>query len=166
MNMILASTRNLGIGKDNDLPWPRLKNDMKFFKTTTTGQSIIMGYNTFESLQKKALPNRLNVVLTRKPKSVYEQYASDKLMFFGDMQEALNYLDERDSIKENYIIGGSTIYNSVLKHQDELASSRLNVRLLCSHDEVTEFEAVGGVLVIVPGCQRACGIELRVEGLV
>ena len=84
-----------------------------------------MGFNTFESLQKKALPNRLNIVLTRKPKVEYQQYTSESLKFFGTMEEALSYLEEQDEVKENYLIGGSTIYDSVLKNQEELNIERL-----------------------------------------
>lgn len=71
LKIILASTKNLGIGKNNDLPWPKLKNDMKLFKKITSGQNnennaLIMGYNTFKSIGEKALPNRKNLVITTK----------------------------------------------------------------------------------------------------
>lgn len=69
LKVILATTRNLGIGKDNNLPWPRLKNDMKLFKKITCGKNenaLIMGYNTFKSINEKPLSNRYNLVVTSK----------------------------------------------------------------------------------------------------
>ena len=56
--------KNLELGKDNDLIW-HFKEDMAFFKETTTGSSIIMGRKTFESLPK-ALPRRKNIVITKR----------------------------------------------------------------------------------------------------
>src|SRR6187551_1165948 len=61
---IVAIDRNFAIGKDGKLPW-HYSADLKFFKQTTTGHAIVMGWNTWESIGKP-LPNRLNIVLTRK----------------------------------------------------------------------------------------------------
>ena len=60
--MIAAVGKNLELGKDNNLIW-HFKDDMAFFKETTTGSSIIMGRKTFESLPK-VLPRRKNIVIT------------------------------------------------------------------------------------------------------
>ena len=64
ITIIAAVARNLAIGKDNKLIY-RLPDDMKRFKALTTGNTVIMGRNTFESLPKGALPNRRNIVLSR-----------------------------------------------------------------------------------------------------
>ena len=61
---IVAIAKNFAIGRDGKLPW-HYSADLKFFKQTTTGHAIVMGWNTWESIGKP-LPNRLNVVLTRK----------------------------------------------------------------------------------------------------
>jgi dihydrofolate reductase len=61
---IVAISKNFAIGKDGKLPW-HYSADLKFFKQTTTGNAIVMGWNTWESIGKP-LPNRLNIVLTRK----------------------------------------------------------------------------------------------------
>src|SRR5258705_10053020 len=61
---IVAVDRNGAIGKDGRLPW-HYSADMKFFKETTTGHACVMGYNTWLTL-KRPLPNRLNIVLSRK----------------------------------------------------------------------------------------------------
>ena len=60
---IVAIAKNYAIGKDGKLPW-HYSADLKFFKETTTGNAIVMGSNTWRSVGK-ALPNRLNIVLSR-----------------------------------------------------------------------------------------------------
>ena len=66
ISIIASIDRNLGIGFQNKLLfW--LPNDLKRFKALTTGNTIIMGRKTFESLPKGALPNRRNVVLSSNP---------------------------------------------------------------------------------------------------
>ena len=62
ISMIAAVGKNLELGKGNDLIW-HFKDDMRFFKETTTGNTVIMGRKTFESLPH-ALPNRRNIVIT------------------------------------------------------------------------------------------------------
>ena len=62
ISMIAAVGKNLELGKNNDLIW-HLPNDLKYFKNTTSGKTVVMGKNTFKSLPK-VLPNRKNIVLT------------------------------------------------------------------------------------------------------
>ena len=64
INIIAAVAKNRAIGYNNKLIY-WLPNDLKRFKALTTGHTIIMGRNTFESLPKGALPNRRNIVLSR-----------------------------------------------------------------------------------------------------
>ena len=61
---IIAVAQNLAIGKAGKLPW-RYSSDLKFFKQTTTGHAVVMGWNTWESVGKP-LPNRLNIVLSHR----------------------------------------------------------------------------------------------------
>jgi len=60
---IVAIAQNYAIGKDGKLPWHD-PTDLKFFKETTTGHAVVMGFNTWQSIGKP-LPNRLNIVLSR-----------------------------------------------------------------------------------------------------
>ena len=62
--LIAAVARNGVIGHDNDLLW-KLPQDLAFFKRTTLGNPVIMGRKTWDSLPRKPLPGRLNVVLSR-----------------------------------------------------------------------------------------------------
>ena len=100
ISIIVATDLQLGIGKNNQLMW-RIQDDMKRFKQLTTGNVVLMGRKTFESLPKGALPDRENIVLTRQ-----------KLKFEGaksvqTIDEALLALSDS---KENFIIGGGEIY--------------------------------------------------------
>ncbi len=60
---IAAVAQNFAIGKNGKLPW-HYSEDLKFFKKTTAGNAVVMGYNTWKSIGKP-LPNRLNIVLSR-----------------------------------------------------------------------------------------------------
>lgn len=60
---IVAIAQNFAIGKDGKLPW-HYSADLKFFKETTTGNAVVMGFNTWQSIGKP-LPKRLNIVLSR-----------------------------------------------------------------------------------------------------
>ena len=64
VNVVLACCKNGGIGINNKLPW-NIKDELQMFKIITNNATIIMGYNTWSSLPKKPLLNRINVVLTR-----------------------------------------------------------------------------------------------------
>ena len=62
LSIIAAIGKNGELGKNNDLIW-KLKEDMKFFKTTTIGHTVVMGKNTYESLPK-ILPKKLKFIRT------------------------------------------------------------------------------------------------------
>ncbi len=66
MKLIVACDPTGGIGYKNRLPWNNLKGDLGRFRTLTSNQTVIMGRKTWDSLPKKPLPHRLNVVVSRK----------------------------------------------------------------------------------------------------
>ena len=86
VSIIAAVGRNFELGKNNDLIW-HFKQDMKFFKETTLGHTVIMGRKTFESLPK-ALPNRLNVVITSD-----SSYSAENIVVVSSVEQALKYCD-------------------------------------------------------------------------
>jgi dihydrofolate reductase len=99
---IVAVAENFAIGKDGKLPW-HYSADLKFFKQTTGGNAIVMGRKTFDSIGK-ALPNRLNIVLSRSSQIVENNVFSTKSK---DEVLSLNkYLN-----CDLFIIGGATVYN-------------------------------------------------------
>lgn len=108
ISMIAAVGRNLELGKGNDLIW-HFKEDMKFFKETTTGSSVIMGRKTFESLPK-ALPNRKNIVITNN-----RDYIADGGYVVNSIEKALELAGDNA-----FIIGGGNIYSQFLPLADKL----------------------------------------------
>jgi dihydrofolate reductase/thymidylate synthase len=121
-NVILATDLNGAIGLNNDLPW-EFDSDMGFFRTITKTKSIlpgintspnilIMGRNTWESLNKSCLPNRLNYVITSKFNQM-ENY--DNTLFFENFYQA--YLTASKNIDSDiWVIGGKQIYDTAIKH--------------------------------------------------
>ncbi len=103
---IVAMDRNKAIGKAGTIPW-RLKNDFKFFQETTLGYPVIMGRKTWDSLPKRPLRDRDNIVLSLDPESVIEK---DKAYWCcSSPYEALDIASCRS---ENiFVIGGESIYN-------------------------------------------------------
>jgi dihydrofolate reductase len=105
---IVAVDRNGAIGKGGKLPW-HYSADMKFFKNTTTGNACVMGYNTWQTL-KKPLPNRLNIVLSRKA----DIDAPESVVLLRDVESVLSMAKE---IKEDlFVIGGEQVYRSFLPY--------------------------------------------------
>ena len=67
MKLILACDPDGGIGYQNKLPWTNIRGDLPRFKRLTEGHPVIMGRNTWDSLPKKPLPKRVNIVVTSRP---------------------------------------------------------------------------------------------------
>ncbi|WP_078380282.1 dihydrofolate reductase [Sutcliffiella halmapala] len=104
ISMIVATDKNGLIGKDNDMPW-RLPADLAYFKQVTTGSTVIMGRNTFESIGKP-LPNRKNIILSRDSNLQIE--GCETLSSITEV-EKMAKLDE-----EIFIVGGANIYKQLL----------------------------------------------------
>lgn len=111
LSIIVAIARNYGIGFENKLLY-WLPNDLKRFKALTTGNTIIMGRKTFESLPKGALPNRRNIVLTRQEGATF-----DEAECFPSLEAALSHCKED---KEVFIIGGSSVYREAMPLANQL----------------------------------------------
>lgn len=105
---IVAVDRNGAIGKGGKLPW-HYSADMKFFKETTTGNACVMGYKTWLTL-KKPLPNRLNIVLSRKS----EIEAQDSVAVLREVESVL--ATAKDLKCDLYVIGGEQVYRSFLPY--------------------------------------------------
>lgn len=120
--VVVAATKDMGIGKDGKLPW-RLPTDLKFFKEITTKTSdpgkknaIVMGRKTWESipLQYRPLPGRLNVVLTSS--GISDIAATENVVICGSMASALELLAVSPyctSIEKVFVIGGGQIFRYI-----------------------------------------------------
>lgn len=117
ISMIVAVGKNLEIGKGNDLIW-HFKEDMKFFKETTTGNTVVMGRKTFESLPH-ALPNRRNVVITTD-----SSYVAEGAEVVTSIEDALK-ITENDNV---FVIGGGRIYTEMLEYADKLYITEIDAQ--------------------------------------
>lgn len=98
-------TRDRVIGRDNDLPWRRIKDDLPNFRRLTEGQTVIMGRNTFASIGQ-ALPNRNNIVICATPETIAGCIVSTS------PDEALAQANKFGA--QVFIIGGASIYEQML----------------------------------------------------
>jgi dihydrofolate reductase len=110
---ILAHDAYWGIGKDGDLPWPKNVDDLAWFKESTQGGVVVMGRKTWESLPKKPLPGRKNVVVsnTMKLQNDVEVVRTD---IYKSRLATINYTENI------WIIGGAQLVESCLPAIDEL----------------------------------------------
>jgi dihydrofolate reductase len=99
---IVAVDRNGAIGKGGQLPW-HYSADLKFFKSQTTGHACVMGYKTWLTL-KRPLPNRLNIVLTRRA----EVESRESVVWLREKQSALSLKSYLNC--DLFIIGGAQIF--------------------------------------------------------
>ena len=107
----VARARNGVIGRAGDLPW-RLKSDLAIFKAVTLGKPIIMGRKTWESLPRRPLPGRINIVITRDGSYEEEGKAKGALVceVFDDALHIAREQAEDDGVDEVCVIGGAAIF--------------------------------------------------------
>ena len=115
ISLIVAHTKNNVIGNKGDIPW-KLSDDLKRFKALTTGKSIIMGRKTFDSLGR-ALPNRRNIVITRK-----SQFNFNGVEVASSLDEALKLTKDEPEV---FVIGGGEIYKQAMDKADRIYATIL-----------------------------------------
>ncbi len=105
--LVVARAANGVIGAKGGIPW-RIPDDMRHFKRLTLGKPCIMGRKTWESLPKKPLADRLNIVVTRDP-----GFSAPGAVVAHSFDDALARA-ERDAPSEIAVIGGAAIYEAAL----------------------------------------------------
>ncbi len=125
---IVAVAQNGVIGNGLSIPW-RISEDFRHFKRTTLGGIIVMGRRTWESLGRKPLPERENVVITSAPTKLLEDARANG---FSDCVKAYASLDDALSAystdsRNLWIIGGARLYESALDKCDELIMSKVKM---------------------------------------
>jgi dihydrofolate reductase len=110
--MIACKARNGTIGKDGKMPW-HLPADLAYFKTVTSGHTVVMGRKTFESIGKP-LPKRRNIVLSRDP-----EFNATGCEVFRSIDPVLD-LAKQISPDPVFIIGGAEMYRLFLPYADRL----------------------------------------------
>lgn len=120
-NLIVAYTEHTrGIGFNNKLPWAYNKTDMDLFKSITTNttkgftNAIIMGRNTWESLPKKPLPGRVNIVITSKSIKDMNNGVETPSEVFKQLNHALTFCNNNKSIESVFVIGGEQLYKEAI----------------------------------------------------
>ncbi len=114
---VLAISRNRVIGANGTLPW-RMPSDLKRFKALTMGKPVIMGRKTWESLPRKPLPGRPNIVITRQA-----AYDAPGAIVVRTVAEALQQAAARTA-DEAAVIGGAEIFDETLPLPTGFISAR------------------------------------------
>ncbi len=142
MKAILHADREWGIGKNNSLMF-RIPDDMKFFKQTTIGNVVVMGYNTLKSFPGgKPLKDRVNIVLSATP------FECEGCIVVNSLNRLFAELEKYDPDKV-FLIGGAMTYKTLLPY--------------CSEVLVTKVDAVGGADTFFENLDKNPDFELVSE---
>ena len=130
---IVHADKEWGIGKNGDMMFS-LPQDMKFFRETTVGHTVVMGGNTLRSFPGgKPLKNRLNIVISR-------GQVRDDCIIVPTMSEFINQIKARQNEGDIYVIGGAQIYKELLPY--------------CHEALVTKVDAIGGADTFFPNLDK------------
>ena len=105
--LIAAMSENRVIGKNNAMPW-NIKGNLAHFKEMTMGYPCVMGRKTWESLPKKPLPGRLNIIIS---KTMKQENIPQEIKIFNSLSTAIEFC--RD-YKKIFVCGGESIYKQVM----------------------------------------------------
>ena len=120
ITLVVAMGLNREIGVDNQLPW-HLPKDLKHFKEITSGHPIIMGRKTYESIGKP-LPNRTNIVISRK-----KHWFEEGILIVGSIKEAIKFGQKID--EDIFIIGGGNIFEQTMDIADKLEVTEIKTNI-------------------------------------
>lgn len=117
MEVVLIASVGLNgeLGKHGDLCW-HIREDLKHFKEVTMGADVVMGRKTWESLPKRPLPGRRNIVI-----SSQAGYVAEGADMARSFKEALAFASA-DAV---FIIGGASVYNEAIRNADKLEITRI-----------------------------------------
>ena len=119
ISAIVAVDNNWGIGYNGDL-LEHIPEDLKYFQALTTGHVVVMGRKTWDSLPKKPLKDRLNIVISSQPRGPLGDMA-----FSIPMDEAKIRVAMSENNEEWFIIGGGTIYKEFLSICDRVYVTKI-----------------------------------------
>ncbi|KAK3950397.1 dihydrofolate reductase-like domain-containing protein [Pseudoneurospora amorphoporcata] len=161
LTLVLAATRDMGIGLNGGLPWTGLKKEMAYFARVTkrlpdkqlTGtkalNAVIMGRKTWDSIPPKFRPlkGRLNIVISRSVTSIpsaSEKFESDEgPVMASSLEQAINYLRQQQQrehkVGKVFVIGGGQIYGAALVLPKEVSKRILLTRVLSPEFECDTF---------------------------
>ena len=129
MKAIVAMAKNRVIGKNSALPWPSIKEDLNHFKEFTTGKTLIVGKNTFDTLP--LLKNRECMVLT-KPVEAIDAYITNQYMVNNNAMTGqmitMEDVESYSQFRKDYLIvvGGAKTYVKLLPYITEFYVTHVN----------------------------------------
>lgn len=147
LTLIVARARNGAIGRGNTIPW-HAPEDLAFFQRETLGGALIMGRNTWDSLPKKPLPRRLNIVVTSRP-------LTEEGALTATVQTAYACATS-EGYARVYAIGGAAIYAAFLPQADRLLITEVDLDI---PDADTFFPPVA-----LGGWRKGVTLPLRTAG--
>lgn len=124
ITIIAAASLNNVIGNDEKIPW-HLPNDFKMFKVFTSGNPIIMGRKTFDSLPG-ILPNRKHIVITRTT-DLSTLKSHPEVQYVNSLEEAFEVTSALKMGTNVYVIGGGEIFEQSLKYAKRVLLTKVNV---------------------------------------
>lgn len=163
---VAAADADGGIGKDNDLPWPRLSEDLRFLRRITTQapegkrNAVIMGRLTWESVPsgRQPLPDRLNVVVSRGTLAL-----PAGMLAATSLPQALQLARARPEVAGLFVIGGAQIFRQAFADPGcrHIYLTRLAARFDC--DAFLPPLPAGAVLAEVLARHREQGIDYEIQ---
>ena len=118
LSLIVATSLNSVIGKENQLPW-HLPADLAWFRQNTTGKPVIMGRKTFESIGRP-LPKRTNIVLSRQP------FEYEGVVWKNSLESAVGFAKDFEEIM---LIGGGELFKQYLPTVDKLYLTQIQAEI-------------------------------------
>lgn len=118
---IWAEAHNHVIGKNHTMPW-HLPAELAHFKKTTMGSAILMGRVTFDGMNRRCLPGRETLILTRD-----KDFDCEGVTTVTSVEEALAWFEQQD--KDLYIAGGAGVYKAFDGHYDALIKTTVEADL-------------------------------------
>lgn len=123
VTIVAAVALNGVIGKDGKLPW-HFPEDMKHFRSLTTGHYVIMGRKTWDSLGRRPLPKRTNVVVTSTPEAIATRNVD--VLAGKSLEDVIRFFKDSPKDIELFIIGGASIYKEALPIADRMVITHIN----------------------------------------
>jgi len=141
MNLIVAVSKNWGIGCENKLLF-RIPNDMKHFRAITKGNVVVMGHSTFKSLPgQQPLSDRTNIVLSRDA-----SLSIPGVIVYNSIDALFAELENYDA-SNIFVIGGGVVYKELLQHCNRAYITKIEAELdadtfFPNIDEIPEWKLV------------------------
>ncbi len=151
ITLVVARARNGAIGRDGDIPW-HIPEDFKTFQRETQGGAVIMGRSTWDSLPKKPLPRRLNIVVSSNPEAAE--------IVVSSVAEAVS-MAQAQGYNRVYGIGGSGIYKEMLPLADRLLISEVDADIADADTFFPQFDPLKWRLINerdLDGAHPACAV--------